>query len=182
MEIKSLLQKRNELRAKVAEHEALIKRAPHVEMQYQALVRSYESAGTKYHDLQAKLRAADVAVNVEYKITGRRFMVLEPPVVPLKPDGPNRGAIVVLGLLLAVGVGAGCFMLVESMDKSIRSSKKLAEIAGSPPLAVIPYLNNSADIAHARTQRNYLISALFAGCVLCIVYFLSVVRPLEAFF
>ncbi len=87
-----------------------------------------------------------------------------------------------MGLLLAAGVGAGCVVLAEAMDNSIRSAKKLADIAGSPPLAIIPYLNNSEDIAHARTQRNYLISALFAGCVLCIVYVLFVIRPLQAFF
>ncbi len=182
LEIKSLLQKRNELRAKVAEHEALIKQAPQVEMQYQALLRSYENAGTKYRDLQAKLRAADVAANVEHEITGRRFTLLEPPALPLKPDGPDRLAIVVMGLLLAAGVGAGCVVLAEAMDNSIRSAKKLAEIAGSPPLAVIPYLNNSEDIAHARTQRNYLFSALFAGCLLYIVYVLFVIRPLSVFF
>ncbi len=151
-------------------------------MQYEALLRSYENARTKYRDLQAKLRAAEVAADVEQKITGQRFTVIEPPALPLKPDGPNRGAIVVLGLFLAVGVGAGCVVLAEILDDSIRSAKILADIVGSPPLAVIPYLNNSADIARARTQRVYLISAFFAGCVLCIVYVLSVIRPLEALF
>ena len=170
LEIKNLLQKQNELRATIADHEALIKQAPHVEMQYEALLRRYENAGTKYRDLQAKLRAADVAANVENQMTGQRFTILEPPLLPLNPDSPNRRAIVILGLILALGIGAVCVVLAEVIDGSIRTVKKLTEISGSPPLAVIPYLENSADIIHARTQRNLIITAFFAGTALYIVY------------
>ena len=170
LEIKNLLQKQIELRATISEHEALIKQAPHVEMQYEALLRRYENAGTKYGDLQANLRAADVAANVENQITGQRFTLLEPAALPLKPDGPNRRAIVILGLILALGIGAACVALAELMDSSVRTVKKLAEIVGSPPLAVIPYLENSADISHARTRRNMSIVAIFAGTALYIVY------------
>ena len=181
LEIKSALQKRRELQVSIAEHEALIKQAPRVEMQYEALLRTYENARTKHGDLEAKLRAADVAADVEQGITGRRFVLIEPPALPINPEPRNRTVILMLGLLLAAGVGTGCVVVAELMDKSIRSAKKLAEIAGSPPLAVIPYLNNSEDLAQARRQHFYLISALFAGSVLCIVYFLSVVGPLDGF-
>lgn len=181
LEIQGLLQKRTELQAKVAEHEELIKQAPRVEMQYEGLLRTYENARTNYRDLQAKLRAADVAANVDQEITGRRFTLLEPPLLPLNPDGPNRSVIVLLGLILSIGVGVACVVIAELIDDSIRGAKKLATIAGAPPLAVIPYLDNSVDIAHARTQRNYLISALFSILLLSIVFVHFFIRPLSAF-
>ena len=181
LEIQNLLQKRRELQAIIAEHEALIRQAPHVERQYLSLMRSYDNSKAKYRDLQAKLRAADVAADVEQEFTGQRFTLLEPPVLPLSPSGPNRLAIVVMGFLLAAGVGVGCMAFVEFIDDSIRSAAKLASIAGAPPLAVIPYLNNSADIAQARTRRNYFISALFVSCVLGIVLVHYFVRPLYEF-
>jgi uncharacterized protein involved in exopolysaccharide biosynthesis len=85
LEVASQLQKRRELQASVAEYEALIKRAPQVEMQYEALLRTYNNAKAKHADLQAKLRAADVAADSEQGITGQRFTLIVPPFLPIDP-------------------------------------------------------------------------------------------------
>ena len=170
LEIRSLLQRRRVLRANIAEHEALIRQAPRVEMEYQVLVRAYETAKTKYDDLHEKLRSADVAANVEQEITGQRFTVNELPVLPVEAEPRRRLAILVLGLLLGVAVGAGSVVVAEYADNSIRGSRVLANIVGTPPLAVIPYLNNSLDMAHARKRRILVIGASFAGTALLIVY------------
>jgi uncharacterized protein involved in exopolysaccharide biosynthesis len=177
LEIKSLLQKRNELRATVAEHEALMRQAPRVEVQYEALLRTYENAKTKHSDLQKKMRAAEVAADVEQRITGQRFVLIEPPPLPIDPEPRNRSAIVMLGLLLAAGIGAGCVVLAELLDQSIRGPKVLAIIAGSPPLAVIPYLNNSEDVTSARTRRAFAITSFLAGTALSIVYVIYFLWP-----
>lgn len=173
LEIRSLVQKRIELEARIDEHEVLIRRAPQVEMQYEGFMRSYEDAKTKYADLQGKLRAADFAGDVGQDIAGRRFTLLEPPILPLGPDSPNRPVIILIGFLLALAVGTGFVMAAEVLDDSIRGAQKLTDIVGSPPLAVVPYLNNSADITHARTNNVLLIVAMLvvgAACVLYVLY------------
>lgn len=171
LEIDSLLQKRQELQSILGEHEGLIKRAPIVEMQYDALLRKYENAKTKHDDLAAKLRAADVAADVEIGITGQRFELIEPPALPLEPEERNVVAILILGLLSAIGIGVACTFVAESLDKSIRSAKQLAEIAGAPPLAVIPYINNSSDIALARARQLLMIFGFMAVCVVGVAYY-----------
>jgi uncharacterized protein involved in exopolysaccharide biosynthesis len=170
LEVASQLQKRRELQASVAEYEALIKRAPQVEMQYEALLRTYNNAKAKHADLQAKLRAAEVAADMEQGITGQRFTLIEPPFLPIDPEPRYRLAMMFLGCLLAGAVGVGAIVVAELVDQSIRSPKVLSSIVGAPPLAVIPYLDNSADIAHARNQRVLLIAAFLAGAVLSIAY------------
>ncbi len=172
LEIENLLQKRSVLQAKVAEYEALLRQAPQVEMQYEALLRRSDNARTKHGDLQTKLRLAEVGADVEQEITGRRFTLIEPPVLPVSASGPNRKAFLMMGLFLAAGIGIGFVVLAEITDNSIHSAKRLAEIAGSPPLVVIPYLDNRSDVVHTRLQRTYLISAFFGACILCVVYIL----------
>jgi succinoglycan biosynthesis transport protein ExoP len=131
LETKSLLQKRSELQATIAKHEALIKQAPNVEMQYEALLRNYENARTKYTDLQERLRAAEVSANVGQEISGQRFTLIEPPALPLYPEGQNRQAIFMMGFLLAGGVGIGFVVIAEFMDTSIRNPKELTTVVGS---------------------------------------------------
>jgi uncharacterized protein involved in exopolysaccharide biosynthesis len=170
LEIESLLEKRRELLATISEHENLIRQAPRVEMQYEMLLRDANNARTKYNDLQAKLRAADVAMDVEQEITGQRFTVIEPPAFPVKPEPRNRILIMLLGLIVAGGVAGALVVGVELMDTTIRSKKELSKIVGVPPLVVIPYLDNSADVAHSRSQLYYLLAAFFAVTALLILY------------
>lgn len=170
LEIGSLFQKKRKLQSSVAEHEALIRKAPRVEMQYEALLRTYDNAKAKHTDLQQKLRAAEVAADMEQGITGQRFTLIEPPLFPIDPEPRNRGSIVFLGLLLAIAVGAGLVVVAEIMDNSIHNARDLEKIVGTPPLAVIPYLNNSRDIAHTRTRRIGLFATVFVGMALSIAY------------
>lgn len=172
LEIESLLQKRRELQTIISEHEALIKRAPVVEMQYEGLLRKYENAKTKHNDLTSKLRAADVASDVEVGITGRQFEVIEPAALPIEPEDRYQSAIFMLGSVLAVGVGIGCVVFAELTDKSIRTVNKLVEISGSPPLAVIPYLNNREDVSRARIRKTMLTAGLLAVSASCFAYYL----------
>jgi len=172
LEIENSVQKLGELQARVVEYESLIRQAPNVEMQYDGLLRENENAKTKYNDLRASLRTAEVAAGVEHEIVGRRFVLVESPALPLYPKGPNRIAIVIAGFILAVGVGIGCVVFAEFLDNSIRSATQLAYIVGSAPLAVIPYLDNSADISHTRARRIYLVAGALTGTALYFVYFL----------
>jgi uncharacterized protein involved in exopolysaccharide biosynthesis len=172
LEINSLRQRRQELQATIAKHEALIKKAPQIEMQYDGLLRTYDNVRAKHEDLQARLRAAEVATEMELGITGQRFTVVEPPLFPINAEPRNRASIGVLGLLVAFGVGAGFVMLAEFMDNSIRGARGVANIVGAQPLAVIPYLDNSVDIARARSKRVFVSLALFAGAAVSIVYFI----------
>jgi capsular polysaccharide biosynthesis protein len=170
LEIQSLFDQRRELLATISEHETLIRQAPQVEMQYEMLLRDANNARTKYNDLQAKLRAADVAMDVEQEITGQRFTVIEPPAFPVLPEPRNRILIMLLGLVVAGGVAGALVVAAELMDTTIRSAKELRKIVGAPPLVVIPYLDNTADVARSRSQLYYLLAAFFAVTALLILY------------
>lgn len=170
LEVNSIRQKQRDLQAIIDEHEELIRKAPRIEGDYQELLRATDNARTKYTDLQARLRAAEVAADMDEGITGQRFVMIEPPLFPLQAEPRNRLAIMFLGMLLAGGVGVGCVVVAELMDDSIRSAEALSNIVGTAPLAIIPYLDNSADIARMRSRRMLLTLCFFAGTALCVVY------------
>ena len=170
LEIGSQIQKKRELQSTIVEHEDLLRKAPRVEMHYEALLRTYNNAKAKHTDLQGKLRAAEVAADIEQGMTGQRFTLLEPPLFPIDPEPRNRVSLLFLGLLVALGVGAGLVAIAEFMDNSIRSAGNLEKIIGAPPLAVIPYLNNSVDISRARIRRIGLLATVAAGTALSVAY------------
>lgn len=178
LELDSLDQRKKDIQAKIDEHEEYVRQAPQIEMQYEALQRKYQNARSSYADLQEKLRAAEMAASVDEEITGQRFTLLEPAILPFAPSGPNRRAIIVLGILIAIGVGAGCVVLAEILDKSIRGVSQLIRIAGSPPVVVIPYLYDAREVALARSRRHYLVAIMVSVCVLFAAYYFFFVSSL----
>jgi uncharacterized protein involved in exopolysaccharide biosynthesis len=170
LEVDSLMRKRLELQVVIADHEELIRKAPLVEMQFNAVLRTYENVRTKHENLQARLRAVEVSSNVEQEITGQRFTVIEPATLPFQPEARNRLAFMFLGFLFAGAVGAGCVVSAELMDDSIRSTKDMVRILGTAPLAVIPYLDNAADQRTAIIRRSFIGAAFFTGTAILIAY------------
>jgi polysaccharide chain length determinant protein (PEP-CTERM system associated) len=178
-EINSLGAKKTELGSTFERYQNLIQRAPIVEQEYKGLLRDYETANSKYQEIRAKQREADLSKSLEQGRMGERFTVIDPPNLPSQPDSPNRPAITFLGLVLAMGSGLGLVVLMESMDSGIRGERALTAIMGAAPLVVIPYLRNSED--KKRRSREFLIVicsaiAMLLLAMLCIHVFY---KPLD---
>ncbi|MBK7169232.1 MAG: hypothetical protein IPH83_08290 [Gammaproteobacteria bacterium] len=178
-EMRSLNDRRVELRAKLAEYEALLQKAPAVEADYQALQREYATANAKYQELRAKQREADVSKNLEKERKGQRFTLIEPPDLPLQPVSPNRIALILVGFILAGAAGLGSAVLAEATDKSVRGEKALARLTGAAPFVVIPYLDNSADtLGRAKTKKRVIIASVAAVLIL-VLYVHFFYKPLD---
>lgn len=159
-ELRSLRGRQQRLRADIARYQGLISRAPEVEVQYEGLRREYENAEASVYELQARLRAAEVADDVEGELLRGRFTLIEPPSMPLAPIGPNRPAMLLFGAILAVGIGGLLVVLAEAVDSRIYGMKTVTTLVGVPPLAVVPYLDNSADLAKAKRRKLAYVGAI----------------------
>ena len=175
----ALADKRTILADRLAKIEGLISRAPSVERDYQALLRDYRNTELKYQEVRAKQREAKVAENLESERKGERFVLIEPPSLPLEPASPNRPILTLVGLLLSLGVGIGAAALAESTDHAIYGDAALTRVAGRPPYAVVGYIANSEDAALAsQTQRRWLMS-LAAGAAVMLVFAHVFIKPLD---
>ncbi len=151
-----------------AEYQRRLEGTPRVEQEYQSLNRDYESAKSKYNELANRVMAARESKGLEESQIGDKFTLIAPPLVPEKPVKPQRLLIILAGLVLGLGSGAGLALLLEALDQSVSTPEDLAALTGRPPLAAIPYLPTPAELK-AKSRRRRIILGVCAGCVLALL-------------
>jgi uncharacterized protein involved in exopolysaccharide biosynthesis len=150
-ETRALKKHREELRTRMARLESRLEKTPEVEKDYLELSRDRENSVVRYREIKAKLMEAEVAQDLEKDRKSERFSLIDPPQYPEKPRSPNRPAIMLVGLMLALGCGIGSVALLEALDNSVRNSRELVHTLAVPLLSVIPHISNDAD----RRRREF---------------------------
>ena len=143
--------------------------------------RDYENARLKYQDIRAKQMEAQTAQNLETDRKGERFTLIEPPLVPEKPVSPNRGALLVIGLILSGLLAGGVAWLLERLDTTVRDRRDLVGLLGVAPLAIVPRITTRAARGAARRQWRFTAaSAGVLGVALTLVSLHIFLRPLDS--
>jgi uncharacterized protein involved in exopolysaccharide biosynthesis len=158
-DLAALNAKRDELKAQVQRYAARVAATPALEREYLDLVRDRDNSVVKYHDIRSKLLEAQVSEGLEEQRKGEQFALIDPPLLPERPVKPNRPAIVVLGLVLAMMGGVGWGAAAENLDRSVRTPRAVERITQQPPLAVIPRLPSPGDAAGIRRRRVWWVVA-----------------------
>lgn len=156
-------------------------RTPAVERDFNNLVRNLEVSTSNYLEIQAKLKTAELAGELESNRKGQRFTLIEPPVLPEEPFSPNRTAILFLGVILALGLGLGLGVLLESIDQSIRSVRVLENVTGSSPLAIVPYIMTPVEEdSNKPSKKRFIVLALgIVGLIVALLLIHFLYRPLD---
>jgi succinoglycan biosynthesis transport protein ExoP len=166
-DLKALRAKRAELAAKIADYENRLIRTPQVEREYNPMMREYQNAVKRYDAVKSKQMEAQVARQLETAQQAERFSLLEAAKLPTQPR-PYRLLVLLIGLALGVLGGIGYAALAEALDRSIRGEGALAGVAGEPPLATIPYIENGADGARRRARVVGMSVGASAGMALVV--------------
>jgi polysaccharide biosynthesis transport protein len=180
-QMRSVESERADLRRRLAEYERRLTVAPAVEREYVTLTRDHTNALGKYRELQGKLTEAEIAQELERDRKAERFSLIEPALLPQAPIKPNRAAIALMGLVLAVGAGLGLGLLRELLDPTVKSLRDAELACGVPVLAAIPVLRSSAQVASRRAHIRHVAAASAAGLVVLVFAFHFVVMPLGVF-
>jgi len=177
--MRSLKKQRVELAEKLAEYEQRLLLTPQVESEYRALVREYENASLRFQAIKNKQMTAEVGKELEKERKGEKFTLIDPAVVPEEPISPNRPAIIFLSLILALGAGFGSAAVSETLDSAVRGAKGLVAILNTAPLAVIPYLENTAETSKQKKRRLLMIGSVIAGVVIILLLIHFFHTPLD---
>lgn len=161
----ALVRKRAEMRARQRDFEARLAKTPAVEREYAALLRDLDGNQVKYQEVRQKQMEAQLAQNLEEGRKGERFTLIEPPLVPQEPASPNRIAILVLGVIFALGGAGGCVALLEVLDGRVRHKRDVVGLLDVAPLAVLPWIETSDE----RSMRSRVRRLSLAGGVATIV-------------
>lgn len=148
-EYRALVEQRNARRDLLAKQEEEIREGPQIEREYRSLIREYDSAVATYTDVQAKKLRAELGQAMEEQKRTEQFDVLEAPTLPIEPQAPDATTILVIGLVLSLALSFGVAVLAEVMDFAVYGSRQLTEIAGVPPLAVLPRIRTRTDAIRA---------------------------------
>lgn len=179
LEINSLKAMKKALNDKIAMYEQRLIRMPQVEKIYHELNRDYENAVAKYRETKSKQMEAQFAEEMEKGRKGERFSVVEPPLLPEKPDKPNRIAIFFLGLIMSFAGGVGTVAVSESMDTRIYGPSDVAEAGGAYPLAVIPYIETQKEENSAVKKKWAVIGVMCGIVILGVVILHFAIKPLD---
>ncbi len=179
MEMKSLLEEKQKLTREINDYERRIANAPLVEKEYIELTRDYETAKFKYNEIMNKLMEAKVAQGMEESQRGERFTIVDPAQLPEKPHKPNRVAILLIGLVLAMGSGVGLAAVKENLDQSVKTREDLLRLTGARVLSTIPYLQTAEERRARRLKRVLWVAIVVAAAAVILVLVHLLVMPLD---
>jgi uncharacterized protein involved in exopolysaccharide biosynthesis len=177
MEIEAAKKDLEQYQAKYEEYSKRIERTPKVEQEYLDLERNYDTARANYQKTAERLRSAREARGLEEESVVEKFIIVQPATTPEEPYKPNRLAIILLGLVLAVGFGTGLASFAEYMDSSVHTADELAKIAEHKVLTVIPYWETSHEIARKRRRIWVLVGSSVAIAAVALVAFNLLYTP-----
>ena len=156
------------LQNKLAKHEKYVASAPRLEMEYSEISSKLSAITKRRQDIQEKQVEAKVALDLEKQSKGERFEIIEPPVQPAEPISPNRPAIYIVSLLLALASGFGYAILIETLSNKIRGNASIIKAVGTAPLATIPYLQIDSEVRRRKRGVALKIGAVVTAIVLSI--------------
>lgn len=168
-----------ESRKALAEHEQLLSRTPQIEKELQDLARDYRSTNLRYQEIHSKLLSAELARNLETEQRGERFTLIQPPELPVDPVSPNRPAIAIFGLILALGSGLGIAMLREVLDEAVYGVNDVVLATGSAPLVVVGYMENHQERKKHNLKRVYWVLGIILAGIVAVVCFHFFIKPLD---
>jgi len=128
-----------------------------------------------------KYMEAKVAHGMEKEQMGERFTLIDAAKYPEKPSSPNVPAILLIGLILGAGAGAGTAAFQEHSDQTVRSVEQLAGLAGFPVLASISEITIPADNAARKRKAMIIVVSTVAGIIAALLIFHFFIMDLDIF-
>jgi succinoglycan biosynthesis transport protein ExoP len=154
--VASLAAQESDLKAKMEALQSQIMKTPETERGLRALTFEHESAVKEFDSIRSRQQEAELAESLESQQMAERFVLLEPPSLPVRPERPNRAKLLIVGLALALCAGGGAAFAAEALDTKVRDPQTLASLIEARPLAVLPY------IEHRREKRRKSVFAWVA--------------------
>jgi polysaccharide chain length determinant protein (PEP-CTERM system associated) len=136
--IRQYTREQNRLKEQIRLYQSRIQLSPVVEQDFKLLTRDYQTALDFYNELSRKRNQSGMATDLERRQQGQQFRVMDPANLPEEPSFPNRPLFAGGGLGIGLGLGLGITLLLEFLDKSIRTESDVEFYLKVPTLALVP--------------------------------------------
>jgi len=154
LHVASLEQEVERISLHLDELRAHVVAAPRVAEKMEAFERQRVQLASSLKGFSSLRLQAAVQADLERRQLGERFRILESAIPPLEISSPNRGLILILGLLFGLTIGVVVGLVAEGTDPSFHQERDLQSSVGIPVLAVIPSISFDEDLDRQRRSRS----------------------------
>lgn len=177
-QIASLRVKETDLKSKILELEGKVDLIPQIEAESTALNRDYDVTKRKYEELLSRKEAADLSRRADVSSEDLQFRIIEPPLLPKRPSGPNRLISYTAVLIIGFGSGIAVAFLISQLNPILIRPKQLLTVSDFPIWGTVTHL----DIEHIRKRNRarLLVFLMSSGsivamyCVLVAAEFMNI--------
>jgi len=173
-EIRRLSIYQKTVKDKLGDYDKRVVETHQVQRAYNDLTRDYENNLAKYKELRANQLQAELAENLESENKGESFALIEPPLVPVESEKPNRKRIILLGLVFSTVIGLGCALLFEMFVGGVRGYNHIGRVIKGVPLVVIPVININDSQTQKRLKFDLLKKEVYLAVAISLVLILGV--------
>jgi polysaccharide chain length determinant protein (PEP-CTERM system associated) len=159
-EIEALKRERKTIRRNIAALQSRLDQGPRRDQELVTLTRDYDNLKDQYNELQKKKMEADISQDLEMRMKGATFQILDPANLPKKPFKPKIGKIFGLAFLMAGFLGFGGAIGLEKMDLSLRGVTDFKHFFDIPILASIPILETLEIDRRPNLRRKAIIAGV----------------------
>lgn len=174
--IASLNVRKDSYEVKLTELEEKIELVPDIEAKKTALNRDYGITKRKYEELLSRRESADLSRKADLSAEEVQFRIIEPPVVPLAPSGPNRPILYTLVLILSFGVGIVLAFITSQLNPVVINASQLTAITGRPVLGTVTD-TNIEQIKRRNIRRFWVFSV--STMMIVLLYLVFVVTEIS---
>ena len=160
-DINAMNRERETIRRNIFSIQAKVDQAPRREQELIILTRDYDNLKAQYNDLQRKKTEADLSQDLEMRMKGDQFQILDPANLPIKHFKPNLKKIYGLAFIMTIALGFGGSIGLEKIDLSLRGVTDFKYFFDIPILASIPILE-TPDVGRQQKLRR---KAKLAGII-----------------
>lgn len=166
-QIASLRVKEADLQRKISELESKVDLIPQIEAESSALNRDYDVTKRKYEELLSRKESADLSRRADVSAEDLQFRIIEPPLLPKRPSGPNRLIFYTAVLILGFGSGIGIAFLISQLKPILIRPKQLLNVSDYPIWGTVTHLNIEQI---NKTNRTRLIVFLLSSGTILAMY------------
>ncbi|QJR81961.1 chain-length determining protein [Alteromonas pelagimontana] len=160
--IASLKVKEEDLAKKIEELESKVDLVPQIEAEQASLNRDYGITKKRYEELLTRRESADLSRRADISSEEFQFRIIEPPLAPRKPSGPNRIVLYSAVLLIGFGAGIGIAFLLSQLSPVLIRAKQLAEITDYPVWGTVTHLDKEKISSVNKTRMAIFAASSFA--------------------
>lgn len=155
------------LTQRINSYQSRLNAEPAAEQELADLTRGYNQSQANYDDLLKRKQDSAMATSMEQAQGSERFVSLDPPNLPSKPDFPNSLKFSEIGIGVGMGLGTVLVFLLELLDDRLHSDGDIEKLLPTKVLSEIPKI--MGPIEEGRERRRFLLGWATGALVFLVI-------------